>query len=274
LTQIGSGAALNAAAGFPPAKVIDSAGKVVSGFASDSNGLKFGFVGESATGFVKALESMGETKVLAAPRIFVVNKQSAQIHLGDCLGYKSDVTTQTNTSQNVNFVNVGTQLAIQPFVSSDGMVRMGVHPARTTGHIDSGGVPQTSGTDVTTNVIVADGQTIVIGGLIDSEINRDWDGLPFFSRLPWIGYMFRHTVDSSTKKELVVILTPHIQRPNCPDALNYLGQPRTLGLTGRVSQSPHQEARDRPSLFDLARPEGCPPGQPQPIAGRKPVQQR
>ena len=83
--------------------MIDAAGKVVSGFASDSNGLKFGFVGENATVFLHALETMGKTKVLASPRIFVLNKQPASIHIGDKLGYKNNVTTQTSTSQNVQF---------------------------------------------------------------------------------------------------------------------------------------------------------------------------
>ena len=260
LTQFGPGDALNAAAGFPPSSVITTAGKVAGGFANASNGLKFGFVGDDATGFVHALESMSQTTVLAAPRITVLNKQQASIHLGDTLGYKNDVTTQTSTSQNVQFVNIGTQLVLQPFIHSDGTIRLGLHPSRTTGHIDDAGIPQTSGTDVTTNVTVRDGQTMVIGGLIDNEVNKSWDGLPFLSRLPWIGYLFRHTVDGTTKKELVVILTAHIQQRQCPEAINYLGNPNTLGLAPRVSQRPIPEALDGPNLLQLIKPPACPQG--------------
>ncbi len=263
LGVLGSGAAINAAAGFTPASVLTAGGKLagnpLEGFAKADPGLKFGFVDKSTTGFIKALETMGETKVLACPRLLVLNKQRAEIHLGDRLGYSTSTQTQTSTVQTVQFQDVGTQLRLRPFVSSDGMIRMEIRPERSSGIIDPEGIPQINAAQVTTNVMVPDGSTIVIGGLIENEVDNKWRGVPLLSRLPWIGYLFRETDDNTKKKELVVILTPHIWRPQAPEALNYLGRPRTLGLDERVSQRPCEERRDGPSMFELARPECYPP---------------
>jgi general secretion pathway protein D len=261
---VGNGADINAAAGFLPATVLQTGtnagllkGTPISGLAADSNGLKFGFVDKSTTGFIKALETVGETKVLASPRLLVLNKERAEIHLGDKLGYYTTTQTQTSTVQTVEFQDVGTQLRIRPFISSDGMIRMEVRPERSSGIIDGEGIPQVNTAQATTNVIVPDGATIVIGGLIEDEVVDKLAGLPLLSRLPWVGALFRETSTDTTKKELIVILTPHIWRPECPEHLNYIGRPRSLGLDTRVSQRPAEEKRDPASLFELVHPT-CP----------------
>jgi hypothetical protein len=95
------------------------------------------------------------------------------------------------------------------------------------------------------------------------------------SQLPWIGYLFRETVDSTTKQELIVILTPHVWRVSCPEGLNYLGPPRTLGLDKRVAQRPAEERRDGASVYELVRPEPPQPGpvvkNPLPLDARREV---
>ena len=272
---MGSGAAINAAAGFTPASVLAAGntgllkGTPISGTAEAAPGMKFGFVDKSTTGFIRALETMGETKVLASPRLLVLNKQRAEIHLGDRLGYATSTQTQTSTVQTVQFQDVGTQLRLRPFISTDGMVRLEVRPERSSGIIDSDGIPQVNAAQVTTNVNIPDGATLVIGGLIESEVQHKWAGIPLLSRIPWVGWLFRETEDDTKKKELIVILTPHILRPDMPEALNYLGRPRTLGLDGRVAQRPCEEHRDAPSLYELTRPmTSCPPGESSPEEAR------
>ncbi len=138
LAVMGDGAAINAAAGFTPASVLAAGGKLASGYAPSpaTNGLKFGFVSNSTTGFITALETFGETKVLACPRLLVLNKQRAELHIGKQLGYQTSTVSQTSTTQTVNFMNVGTQLRLRPFISSDGMIRMEIHPERSTGALD------------------------------------------------------------------------------------------------------------------------------------------
>ena len=108
--------------------------------------MKFGWVGGSTTGFIQALETLGETKVLAAPRLLVLNKQRAEVHLGDQLGYVTSTQTQTSTTETVNFMPTGTQLRLRPFVSSDGMIRMEIHPERSSGDARKRHPPDECGT--------------------------------------------------------------------------------------------------------------------------------
>jgi type II secretory pathway component GspD/PulD (secretin) len=219
LTMVGSGAALNSAAGFNPASVLAAGGKVAdgnqSGFADSTQGLKFGFVTNSLTGFITALQTYGDTKILAAPRLLVVNKQRADLQLGNRLAYTTVTQTQTSTVQTVNFMDVGTQLHLRPFIGSDGIVRMEIHPEQSEGSLVNG-LPQTTSAQVTTNVMIPDGLTIVIGGLMSKTDEVQDQGVPYLCELPWVGVLFRQRVTTHQKTELVVILTPHIWRPRAP----------------------------------------------------------
>ena len=229
LTVIGNGAQINGAVGFTPAEVLTAGGKLVGssttsaptgGFAANSNGIKFGFVDKDVTGFIRALESVGETKVLASPRLLVLNKQRAEIQLGDRLGYKTLTVTETASVEKVEFMKVGTQLRLRPFVSGDGMIRMEIHPERSSGRIDENGIPQTSSAEVTSNVLVPDGSTIVIGGLMETLDEDQQSGVPGLSRLRWVGALFRDKHKASTKRELIVLLTPRIWNPNVTQQAN------------------------------------------------------
>jgi general secretion pathway protein D len=295
LGLVGNGSILNATAGFNPASVLAGvaagtpntvqsittattgsppsttttttigttgqvAGNPANGFAANTYGGKYGITGKNVTTFIQALQTRGETKVLAAPRIMVLNNQPAEVHLGENLGYMTSTVSQTSTTQTVSFVSIGTQLRLRPYVSNDGIIRMEVHPERSTGAIDGNGIPQTVTSEVTSNIQVFDGQTLVIGGLIDSEVEAQVQGLPFLMDLPLLGTLFRHTNNKTTKRELIVILTPYICNPRCPDATNFLGRPRSLGLEDRTSQRPLVEKKDGPTLYELPRPEPCPPG--------------
>ena len=237
VTVLGSGAAINAAAGFTPAGLltaaagliddkypegavpspndqsIQSGGALRKGYANNDNGLKFGFVDDNVTGFIDALEQAGDINVLASPRIMVLNKQRAELIVGEKLGFLTMTVTQTSSMQNFEQEEVGTQLRLRPFVSPDGMIRMEIHPERSSGTLING-VPQTRTSEVTTNVIVPNGATIVIAGLIEEEEVVATDGIPVLSRLPLIGALFRHKSVTTVKKELIVLLTPRIWDPD------------------------------------------------------------
>src|SRR5690606_33922464 len=98
----------------------------------------------------------------------VLNKQLAEIQLGQRLGYATTFTNLTTASEQVQFIPIGTLLAIRPYVSQEGMIRLEVHPERSSGFIDTNGIPQLTTSELTTNIMVPDGATIVIGGLIDN----------------------------------------------------------------------------------------------------------
>ena len=190
LGVLGNGALLNAAVGFSPAGVLAAGGQVTgtssTGFAADEHGLKFGFVDRNVTGFIRALDQIGRTEILACPRLLVLNKQRAELQLGDRLGYSTLSQNLTSTVQQVEFLDTGTLLRVRPFISSDGMVRMEIHPERSSGQIVNN-IPQTSTSEVTTNVMVPDGATIVIGGLMENVDDHQMSGVPGLCKLPVIG---------------------------------------------------------------------------------------
>ena len=147
----------------------------------------------------------------------MLNKQKAEIQLGQRLGYPTYTQNFTSTVQQIQFLNTGTLLRIRPFVSSDGMVRMEIHPERSTGSVPAPQfIPQQNTAEMTTNVMIPDGATLVIGGLMEDEGDYDQQGLPGLNRLPILGAAFGNKAKTLGKRELVVLLTPHIWRPNIP----------------------------------------------------------
>ncbi|MDA1016918.1 MAG: type II and III secretion system protein [Planctomycetota bacterium] len=145
--------------------------------------------------------------------MLVLNKQRAELIIGERIGFKTLTVTQTSTVENVQFLNVGTQLRLRPFVTSDGMVRIEIHPERSTGDVING-VPRTRTNEMTSNVMVPDGATIVLAGLIEEEETLGQDGVPGLSRIPWLGALFRRRTTTSLKKELIVLITPRIWTPD------------------------------------------------------------
>jgi general secretion pathway protein D len=101
-------------------------------------------------------------------------------------------------------------------VANDGMVRLEIHPERSSGAVDENGIPSTATSEVTTNVMVPDGSTVVIGGLMEDHCEVQQSGVPFLSNLPWLGALFRRKINTWSKKELIVLLTPRTCGPNIP----------------------------------------------------------
>jgi general secretion pathway protein D len=217
LGTVGNGAELNGNVGFTPLNLLTTGGKIAQGPVTDAqgftsstyNGVKFGFVSNNVTGFIRALETIGNTKILASPRILVLNKQRAEIQLGARLGFQTLSQNFTSTIQQVQFLNTGTLLRLRPFVSDDGMVRMEIHPERSSGTVTNN-IPNQQTAELTTNVMVPDGATLVIGGLIEDEDDYSYQGLPLLSRFPALGFLTGINQKTEGRRELVVLLTPHI----------------------------------------------------------------
>jgi type IV pilus assembly protein PilQ len=184
----------------------------LSNFTLDG-GLKFGFLDTNLGAFLNALESVGDTNVVANPRLMVLNKQRAEIQIGQELGYINQTITQTASSQSVEFLKIGTILRLRPFISSDGLIRMEVHPELSDGSVELVGgftLPNKTLTQTTTNVMVRDGCTVVIGGLIREQLTNTTTQVPVLGNLPFIGFAFRQTDETTKRQEVLVLLTPRI----------------------------------------------------------------
>ncbi len=183
-----------------------------AGFATiGGNGFRVGITSGDFAAFITALETITDTTILANPKILAVNKQLGQVYIGTKIGYTSQTTqTQTSTTQMVEFLDTGTKLSFRPYIGNDGYIRMDIHPKDSSGTLKANNVPDEQSTELATNIMVKDGQTIVIGGLFRDVIVTSRNQIPLLGDLPLIGGLFRKTSDSTQRQEVIVLLTPHI----------------------------------------------------------------
>jgi type II secretory pathway component GspD/PulD (secretin) len=133
------------------------------------------------------------------------------VFIGTKLGYRSQTTqTDTSTTQKVVFLDTGTKLSFRPYIADDGYIRMDIYPKDSSGELDSEGIPTETTAELVTNIMVKDGQTIVIGGLFRDDVRTIRSQVPLLGDIPLIGAMFRSTTDSNVRQEIIVLLTPHI----------------------------------------------------------------
>ena len=195
---------------------------IASGISTGSNfrdsvnaeGLSATITIDNVSAFITALETTTDTTVLANPKIMALNKQAGKLQIGDKKGYAT--TTQTNAdgaTQQVEFIDTGTILEFRPFICKDGYVRMEIHPEQSTGVVEAIGnstLPSQKLTTVMTNIIVKDGQTIVIGGLFQDDITKVRKQIPILGDIPFIGALFGSVDDKAIRTELIVLITPRI----------------------------------------------------------------
>ena len=177
--------------------------------------LSIGISIDDITGMITALDTVSDVTVMANPKIMALNKQAGKLIIGSEEGYL-DSTTQNqsgSTTQSVAFLETGTILHFRPFIGRDGMIRLELEPEQSTGTVVEKGtavLPEKDKTQVLTNVLVKDGQTVVLGGLFQETTNLSRGQTPILGDIPLIGELFKDTTDVSIRTELIVLLTPHI----------------------------------------------------------------
>lgn len=182
-----------------------------AGSIEEATGLTVGITQDHFQVFIRALEEITDTTILANPKILAVNKQLGQVYIGNKIGYIDQTTqTQTSTTQSVNFLDTGTKLSFRPYIGNDGYIRMDIHPKNSDGTLKENNIPDEFSTELATNILVKDGETIVIGGLFRDTVVASRSQIPLLGDLPFVGVFFRLTVDKSTRQEVIVLLTPHI----------------------------------------------------------------
>ena len=172
-------------------------------------GFKVGVVTNNLAIFLNALESTTDTAILANPKILTLNKQRGEVLVGREDGYKTTTVTESTTVQTVEFLKTGTRLIFRPYIGEDGYIRMEIHPEDSAGGVKND-LPSKSTTEVTTNVLVKDGHTIVIGGLFRENSQVDRSQVPGLGSIPGLGMLFRNQADTTDREEVIILLTPHI----------------------------------------------------------------
>jgi type IV pilus assembly protein PilQ len=178
-----------------------------------TGGLTVGFAHDNVAAVIKALEAVSDVTIMANPKILAVNKQLGQVYIGQKIGYESQKTTMPGTdyqTSSVDFLDTGTKLAFRPYIGNDGYIRMDIHPKDSSGSLKENNIPDETSAELVTNIIVKDGETVVIGGLFRDKIKTSRTQVPLAGNLPVIGALFSSTADSVERQEVMVLLTPHI----------------------------------------------------------------
>jgi len=191
-----------------------------TGFATPGTGLNIGVMTNNVSFFINALEEVTDTTVLSNPKVLTLNKQPAEVIVGQEIGYITTTVSETTAVQAVEFLEVGTQLRFRPFITDKGYVRLEVHPEVSTGVINPiTQVPDKTTTEVTCNILVKDGETVVIGGLFDETVSITRSQVPGLGNVPGLEWLFRSKDDDTLRHEIIVLLTPHIIEDNELDAM-------------------------------------------------------
>jgi len=158
---------------------------------------------------LSALENRGDGRILSSPRVLTLNNQPARIEQGVSIPFLSVSAAGTQTQ----FVDAVLSLEVTPQVTNDNRILMNIKvtdnrpdPALT----GANGQPSIRRNEAETQSIASDGETIVIGGIFTREIAENMRGIPWFNRVPLLGWLFRSTRNADARRELIIFITPRI----------------------------------------------------------------
>jgi general secretion pathway protein D len=217
IVELSDSAARNIGLDFQPA-----GDGVIANASSGSSGGGGGYTiknlttGQGAVSFqanLYAAITEGTARIIAKPRILAQSGQQASILTGDALPILTSIVVGTGTtavSNQVSYINVGVNLQILPRVSSDGFVSSHIYSEVSSVTNYTQTYPQISQRTASTFATVKDGDSFVIGGLLQDNEIKNLTKLPFIGDLPLIGPFFRHVNNTHTQDDLYIIVTPHI----------------------------------------------------------------
>ena len=215
------------------------------------------------------LISNGKARVLADPRITTLSGRTATIRAGDTLSILTTTGGGTGTiaTQQLQSFQTGVTLDITPIITNNGELTVALHPVvnSLTGLFNN--IPEISTRDTQTTVHLRDNETLVIGGLIQENSQRTESKIPLLGSLPVIGGIFRNNNTTSTRNELIIVVTPHILNGNAtstvPSAAIPPGMvvptPRPLPTVPRTPGSRRRRRRARCSSSRRAKRRRRPP---------------
>ncbi|MEO7052396.1 MAG: type II secretion system secretin GspD [Rhodanobacter sp.] len=179
----------------------------------------YSFLNHNMQVAVRALETSGNTKTLSAPSMVVMNNQVGSIQVGDNIPINQ---TTVNTGigvgssyNSVQYLTTGVILKVRPRINPGGLVYMDVSQQvsqRDNSQPSNNGNPAISQRELSTQVAVQSGQTVLLGGLIQQDEGKTDTGIPGLNRVPVIGRLFGTTNRNRDRTELIVLITPRIIR--------------------------------------------------------------
>jgi type IV pilus assembly protein PilQ len=212
----GSNQIVNAGLGTLPATTLDNRFQVNTPAANTNGSIGISLLGGSYLVDLElsAAQNEGKSETISSPRVITANQKQATIMQGVEIPYQESASSGATTTQ---FKDAVLKLKVTPLITPDNRVildldvsddSVGQQVTSATG----GSVPSIDTRQIITQVLVNDGQTVVLGGILDTTKSKSANKIPFLADIPILGYFFRSTTDINNKTELLIFITPKILR--------------------------------------------------------------
>jgi general secretion pathway protein D len=189
-------------------------------FSLATQGFTYTLTGDEFSGTLNMYAQEGRLKILATPRILVLDNQTAIINIGKQVPIVSNTTINSlgNTVNTVRYEDVGIILEVTPHINPDGLVTMEVKPEVSDIAPSTESVQITEGVtsptflvnSAETTVAVHNGQTVIIGGLIREVVDETTTKVPILGDIPLLGWLFRYKEKNVNRRELMIFITPYV----------------------------------------------------------------
>ena len=163
---------------------------------------------------LSAAQNEGKSETVSSPRVITANQKQATIMQGVEIPYQESASSGATTTQ---FKNAVLSLKVTPLITPDNRVILDLDVAddsvgQQVTSATGGSVPSIDTREIITQVLVNDGQTVVLGGILDTTKTRSANKVPFFADIPVLGHLFQSTTNINNKTELLIFITPKILR--------------------------------------------------------------
>ena len=178
-----------------------------SGVPGTNMGISFGRIASNIQLDMRlsAAASLGQVKIVSTPKIATLNNKTAKITQGQSIPYQNTTSTTGAVTQ---FVQAALSLEVKPHINANGTIGMEIKA--TNNSAGTGSPPPINTKEATTEMLLKDGETTVIGGIyVNNDTTQD-DGVPFLMDIPFLGKLFKSTSTTTVKTELLIFITPRI----------------------------------------------------------------
>jgi type IV pilus assembly protein PilQ len=161
---------------------------------------------------LSALERTGEGRIISSPRVTTLDNKEAIIEQGLSIPFETTSDSGTQTT----FIDANLNLTVTPHVTNDESINLKIKASKNapdTSVRGASGAPSISKKEAKTEVLIRNGQTTVIGGIFQIDRADTIAGVPWFQKLPFIGWLFKKSTVVDKKTELLIFITPRIVRP-------------------------------------------------------------
>lgn len=160
---------------------------------------------------LKMLEEEGASNILANPSLMTVDRKKAKLVIGDQIPVKLESVVEDKTVSTLNYIEAGIVLEFLPKILNEEEVLLEIKPAvNSIGQVMADGLPAVNSRSAETTVILKDGQTLAIGGLIKRDYLTSEKAVPVLSELPFLGSLFSSSETTDLESELIIFITPEI----------------------------------------------------------------